>query len=475
MHTFAGRQYVVLRYSISLKGGTVADMGAGMTKRLRWHAVLQWSTIGLLLSAALFGVCRMPASRQVDAASSEVPLGEWRRWLATPTTLDLRGVVTTGVGEAWAVGGRAAEHPAADTAVVLHYRRGEWVLVELPDSAQQGVRFTAVDATGPDNVWVAGQAYRAHLSETPLPALYHFDGATWRHVELPASSLAAGLTDVDVVATAAGREVWAISRANGQATSYIFHFDGRAWTYETRQNRALLALHMLSADEGQMVSAGAGGAPDGHHYWYRSGFWQGTSVWTPQPLYGVSMAEPTYGWAVGAKGATDEYIGECHTSGTQCRWLARQAVRSVDDRAISPDLWDVELVSREEGWVVGEPWGRRSTIARLTEPPRPNWRAVEVVDDPRQPLYGLGLVSDGGGTLVEGWAVGAGGTILQYSRPLSEETPSPTATAPVTPTISPTPNPTITATPSPQPPRASVFLPLVMQPHLRVQLGSSAK
>jgi hypothetical protein len=211
------------------------------------------------------------------------------------------------------------------------------------------------------------------------------------------------------------------------------------------------------------VSAGAGGAPDGHHYWFRGGFWQGTSVWTPQPLYGVSMAEPTYGWAVGAKGATDEYIGECHTSGTQCRWLARQAVRSVDDRAISPNLWDVELVSREAGWIVGEPWGQRSTVAYLTEGLRPEWRGVEVVEDPLQPLYGLGLVSDDDGEIVEGWAVGAGGTILHYSRSLVEATLSPTATAPVTPTTSATPIPTITATSTPHPPRVSAFLPLVVR------------
>lgn len=432
--------------------------------RPTWLSVVPWTIMGLLLIVIVSSAHHRPAAERVDAAAAEAPPGEWRRWPSAPTALDLRDVVATGVGDAWAVGGYAGEQPTADSPLVLHYRDGEWASVELPDSLRQAARLTAVDAIGPSNVWVAGQVHRSQVSGAPIPALYHFDGTAWRDVELPASSLAAGLTDVDVVATDTGYEVWVISGANEQATSYIFHYDGETWTYDTQQNRRLLALHMLSAEEGQMVSAGAGGAPDGHHYWYHRGFWQGTSVWTPQPLYGVSMAEPTYGWAVGARGATDEYIGECHVSVTQCRWLARQAVRSSDGQAVSPDLWDVELASRDEGWVVGEPWGRRSTVAYLSGAPRPEWRVVDVVDDPRQPLYGLGLAADDEGRVVEGWAVGASGTILHYRRPEATPTPmpTPTATTAATPTPTMVPGPTVTPTATRQP-RTSVFLPLVGQ------------
>ena len=399
-------------------------------------------------------------------ATAGPPAGAWSRWAEQPTQVDLRDLYLYSQNEGWAVGGSGVEGTAGGLPVVLRLTGGRWlVLNDLPEEMQLNVRFNAVDGTGPDNVWVAGQESRTGSSGQSSGALWHYDGATWERVSLPNDSLGAGLTDVDVVATEAGYEVWAISRANARNTSYILRGNGLSWDDETIQNRSLLGIHMLNTEEGQIVTMGAGGAPDGHHLWYHDGFWQATSVWTPQPLNAVSMAEPTYGWAVGNRGATDEYVGQCHNSTIDCRWNARQAVRSPGGAPVNTDLWDVQIVSRQEGWVVGEPWGGRSTVAYLAQESSPKWRIVPVEDDPAQTLYGLAIWTGVDGHAVEGWAVGAHGTILHYAVPPGDATPAATVTATPLPSVTPgvTPTSTPTRLPTPTPSRWSAFLSLTLR------------
>ncbi|MFQ5342638.1 MAG: hypothetical protein ACE5F6_13930 [Anaerolineae bacterium] len=207
-----------------------------------------------------------------------------------------------------------------------------------------------------------------------------------------------------------------------------------------------------------VVSASATAGPP-------AGIW---SRWAEQPtqadlrdLYLYSQEE---GWAVGNRGATDEYVGQCHNSTIDCRWNARQAVRSPGGAPANTNLWDVQMVSRQEGWVVGEPWGGRSTVAYLAQESRPKWRIVPVEDDPAQTLYGLAIWAGADGHAVEGWAVGAHGTILHYAVPPGEPTPA-TGTATSLPSATPGVVATSTPTrlPTPTPSRWSVFLSLTLR------------
>ncbi len=418
----------------------------------------------LLLSTALTD--RRDDSTMIAHSASATagpPAGIWSRWAEQPTQADLRDLHLYSQDEGWAVGGSAVD---GGLPVVLRLTEGHWsVLNDLPEEMRLNVRFDAVDGTGPGNLWVAGQESRTGASSHGAGALWHYDGIAWERVSFPDDSRVAGLMDIDVVATEAGYEVWAISGANARNTSYILHYDGLAWNVETIQNRSLLGIHMLNTEEGQIVTMGAGGAPDGHHLWYHDGFWQATSVWTPQPLNAVSMAEPTYGWAVGNRGATDEYVGQCHSSTTDCRWNARQAVRSPGGAPVNTDLWDVQMVSLQEGWLVGDPWDGRSTVAYLAQESSPRWRIVPVEDDPAQTLYGLSVWAGADGHAVEGWAVGAHGTILHYAVPPDEPTPAATGTATSLPSA--TPSASVTSTPTQLPAsttsRWSMFLSLALR------------
>lgn len=402
----------------------------------------------------------------MHSVSAGLPAGIWSRWAEQPTQADLRDLYLYSPEEGWAVGGRGVEGTASDYPVILRLTGSRWsVIDDLPDEMRLNVRLNAVDGTGPDNVWVAGQESRTGPAGQGGGALWHYDGTNWERVSFPNDSRVAGLTDIDVVATEAGYEMWAISRANAHNTSYILHYDGLSWDVETVQNRSLLGIHMLNTEEGQIVTMGAGSAPDGHHLWYHDGFWQATSVWTPQPLNAVSMAEPTYGWAVGNRGATDEYVGQCHTSTVDCRWNARQAVRSPSGAPVNTDLWDVQMVSSQEGWLVGEPWNGRSTVAYLAQESNPKWRIVAVEGDPVRTLYGLAMWAGADGQAVEGWAVGANGTILHYAaspgEPMPAATGTPTSLPSATPGVAATSTPTRLPTPAPS--RWSVFLSLTLR------------
>jgi hypothetical protein len=454
-----------------------------------------WLAMRLVTTVAAFNLILLglltplQVESDVSAGSAtpepdQTPGGRWSRWPEQPTDLDLRDVYFHSRDEGWAVGGKDVQGHGGDIAIVLQYSEGHWSVVEdLPVEARSNVQFNAVDGTGPGNLWIAGQDHLRGALNQEVGVLFHYDGTTWQKVELPGLPSVAPLTDTDVVATEAGYELWTISLANGNNTSYILHFNGTSWNDETLQNRSLLGIHMLGIDEGQIVTQGAGGAPDGHHYWYHDGVWQGTSVWTPQPLNAVSMAEPTYGWAVGNNGATDEYVGQCHNPETDCSWYARQALRSHEGRAITPDLYDVKMVSRAEGWVVGQAWNGRSTVAYLTQEPNRKWRVVSVEDDPGKTLLGLAMLAGPDGRAIEGWAVGEDGTILHYTVPTPAGTSAPTATATPTATVTLTPSPgpaetetltppatpsatvTITPTPSPTflPPRWPIFLPMILR------------
>ncbi|RME46833.1 MAG: hypothetical protein D6791_07295 [Chloroflexi bacterium] len=453
----------------------------------RWSTLPSWIVMLSALALLSPGLTnlqaefpRFPTIEPMFAAplasrSDNLPGGTWSRWAEQPTLVDLRDVYLYSQDQVWAVGGEDRDAADGDIPIILHYLDRHWSVEQgLPEETQHDVRFNAVDGAGPDNLWVAGQAHRPTLSPNDVGILVHYDGAAWQEVPLPESARIAPLTDIDVVPTEAGFELWAISEANAQCTSYILHFDGAAWDIETIQNRSLLGIHMLNAEEGQIVTKGACGAPDGHHYWYHDGFWQATSVWTPQPLHAVFMVEPTYGWAVGDRGATDEYEGQCHTPGIQCRWNARQAMRTRLGAAITPNLRDVKMLSREEGWVVGEPWDGLSTVAYLTQEGNPRWEVVPVADDPGKALYGLAMLAGPDGHALEGWAVGVDGTILHYTAPQPEpsptpttsptstETAQPTSTATVTPRPSAPPSVTVTPTPTSSLPRRQVFMPMVL-------------
>jgi len=180
--------------------------------------------------------------------------------------------------------------------VILHFDHGAWrVDTRLGQRAPPGLALYAVHAVAADDVWAVGKMYHS-VERRDTAAILHYDGVAWEVLSFSGTQPPPPpLEDVDFVTTVDGYEGWAVSRQDprtGQA--YFLHYDGAAWRrVQSINKKALLAVDMVSTQDGQAV------ADDGHHFWYRQSSWQGTGVWTPATLHGISMATETYGWAVG--------------------------------------------------------------------------------------------------------------------------------------------------------------------------------
>ncbi|MFQ5593636.1 MAG: hypothetical protein ACE5HA_05765 [Anaerolineae bacterium] len=441
-----------------------------------------------------------PTATSTAGIVTPAPLGSWVNWHDGdwPTNalsledIELRGVYFPSADEGWAVGfGKRGLPGWDDVAIILHYQNGEWTADEsLPLADRKDMRLHAIDGTGPDNIWAVGKDLRPlFFGDGDVAAIIHYDGERWTEYNIEPLQRAARavLTDVDMVLGDDGIEGWAISErsADGQG-GYVLHFVEGQWERQASLNGKILwTIDMVDATEGWIVSEDQRRGIN-FFYWYHNGRWADRSSWGG-PMYGISMADPLYGLAVGELDHADEYYGECHTEPpiSGCGWKQHPGIR-VEGAQLQADFQAVQLLSRYDGWLVGTHRTNGSTVvhyARLTQEVSQatrdaiNWQLMSVEDDPRKDMYGLFMLPGSEGWAVDGWAVGEGGAILHYEGPAqpATATPTPTATAtstgtatatasPIpTATISPTPTPSTTPTPSPttQPTRQHLYLPFL--------------
>lgn len=425
-----------------------------------------------------------------------VPLGEWAGWPERPTdaltleNVELRDVYFPSPDEGWAVG-FGSNRGWYDVALILHYQNGEWTVDEsLPQAERDEVRLYAIDGTGPADIWAVGKDRKPLIFRGgDVAAFLHYDGERWSKLDIAPLGRAAWtvLNDVDMVVTDDGVEGWAISQpgTDGQG-GYVFHFINGRWEKQTEINgQDLVTIDMVDATDGWIVGRNEYGIA--FYHWYHNGIWQNKSSWGGE-MFGVSMADAEYGWAVGPGGSADEYIGECHNPlpNRPCHWL-QFTITGPDGRAMGVDFYAIQLLSRYDGWLVGSHRGVASTVVhyeRISQDVTSrniDWRLMSIRNDPRQNLYGVYMLAGPDGWAIDGWAVGANGAIVHYEGPTppATETPTPTATATLTstatatvtpttiPTVtpsataSPSPIPTPTASPTPEPARWHVHLPFV--------------
>lgn len=178
-----------------------------------------------------------------------------RPWLAAMSA--------SGPGDVWAVGGATSQgrKPVAPgigdvsgPPLIEHWDGTRWQQVAPPASWQSGnsgdyYRATAVQAGGPDDVWLVGQ--RDTDSPFPGPAfrLARWDGHAWRDAPAPPRVPAAG--PVNLVVNGPD-DVWTCAPGTG---STVEHFDGTAW----RSVPLPADLVGPDAEVFQVVADGAGG------------------------------------------------------------------------------------------------------------------------------------------------------------------------------------------------------------------------
>jgi hypothetical protein len=205
-----------------------------------------------------------PASEAVahhwdGAAWSRVALPRTGDWSA------LRSIAVIAPDDAWAVGLQGdsnGEQQTSQHGYVVHWDGTAWTEVPFPSARVTQLR--AVSASGPDDVWIVGDAFRGtgdHGAYAPLTA--HWDGAAWRLVRAPlAGDFEHHLEDVVALspdrAVAVGYFVEPFVEPNYQ--SLVLHWDGAAWRgarsanpYDYRNE-----LHGVDVRDGQAVAVGIG-------------------------------------------------------------------------------------------------------------------------------------------------------------------------------------------------------------------------
>ncbi|MFQ5855192.1 MAG: hypothetical protein ACE5LU_06070 [Anaerolineae bacterium] len=433
-----------------------------------------------------------------------VPLGSWVAWPERPTDalpledVELRDVYFPSPDEGWAVGFGKRRLPGwDDVAIVLHYRDDEWVVDEsLP---LKDMRLYAIDGTDADNIWAVGKDYQPLIfRDGDVAAIVHYDGERWTkyNIESLGRAARAVLKDIDMLVGDNGIEGWATSEQSPDGRGgYVIHLVNGTWETQREINgQDLLTIDMVNATDGWIV--GHKEDSTGWYHWYHNGAWGHGSSWGGF-MFGVSMADSTYGLAIGRHDSATEYYGECHTDSIPgCGWKQHPGIRAGEEQdPLRVDFQDVQLLSRYDGWLVGTHHGVASTVIHYERLSREvsqrtrsliNWQLMDIEGDPVEDLYGIYMLPGSDGWAVDGWAVGEAGAILHYQGPTVPvtETPtsmatttstvtvtvSPTATSTATPSAAPAPSPTPTASPTPELAHRYFYLPFLTR---NSQSGSS--
>ena len=350
----------------------------------------------------------------------------------------------------WAVG----EH-----GMLARYQGGSWQKVDDLSPARTSPRtyhLHDVQVLSPTEVWAVGwvEGDSSCISEDGVcGAVLRYDGQRWQAQErsrMGISGCMARLNAIDMATDAQGTFGWVVGdRQCGNGGALYLRYDGSAWKW-VRVPQASRDLHDVRiVHRGDVWAMGEFGIESHFFEPVASPAWSVLGKSGADDLFAVDLVDATFGWDGGANGRLNRYIGSCHDDdpGTQC-WFDNQAspVQNQQGNKLTQEVYAIDLLSRTQGWLVGEQDSRRSFIAHFYEQKR--WKTLAVADDPGESLYGLFAP-------VIDWAVAVGdeGSIVEYRAApptATTTTPSPTAGAsPGSPTRSPTPSATATATVEP--------------------------
>jgi hypothetical protein len=236
----------------------------------------------------------------------------------------LVGVWGTGRDDVWAVG------LAGSAALVVHWDGRAWSKATSLDESAGPAALSSVWGSAPDDVWAAGVRVDGLMNGSG--AAFHFDGATWRDVPLPAPAGGRPYPITDVWSRAAD-DVW-FATVSGQ----ILRWDGAAWSVPFSDPGASL-YSLFGSGRDDVWAAGARldapGRPTLAFHWNGSA-WREIAVAT-EVLAGVWAASATEAWVVGQSGATARWDG---TSVTVLDAGTRQAFAGVWGSG-PDDVWAV--------------------------------------------------------------------------------------------------------------------------------------
>jgi hypothetical protein len=172
-------------------------------------------------------------------ATTLVEHWDGQQWSIVPTSdlssggsgATLTAVSIVSANDVWAVGSQPSG------VLIEHWDGATWSVINAPTPKDHGF-LTAVDASGPGDVWAAGwTSGDGPGNRATPPVLEHYDGKQWRIVELPKTPAEFG---IPLAMTAVSpQDVWLSgwTGPSNEADHYaeqralVAHWDGNAWTY----------------------------------------------------------------------------------------------------------------------------------------------------------------------------------------------------------------------------------------------------
>ncbi len=310
-----------------------------------------------------------------------------------PTKAALHDVAAVSSEEAWAVGSDG------DSGVILHYTGGVWSITQrLP-----GIRPQRLDILSPSQGWLACSSGEVGVSGPWSVVFYRLADGRWEPFVVPID--VGGYTKFDGI-VALSDSAWAFATRIREYVSplghpylvedaLVFRFASESWQLEEIQGIALTGGIAESSDE-----AWALGYRDEEPVLTRLSQVQPEHIpitVTASALLAIDAAAPDDLWMVGTGGSI---------------------VRRIDDtfRLVSEMttgyVHAVEAVARDEAWAMASD--------HFVHFEGGSWTRVDA------PTGGRQLTSFSMTNASEGWAVGQGGRLLQYSGGKWTEHESPT-------------------------------------------------
>lgn len=152
------------------------------------------------------------------------------------TAIFLHGVATVSTTDAWAVGGlyKAGKGVVGDLqalgSVIEHWDGTTWTVVPDPVANQPDTFLSAVEARTATDVWAVGR--QSEGAGNIVPLVEHWDGTAWSVSRTPAVSQPAALY---AVSASGANDVWAVggqtmTGTTNTAVPLVEHWDGATWT-----------------------------------------------------------------------------------------------------------------------------------------------------------------------------------------------------------------------------------------------------
>ncbi len=290
----------------------------------------------------------------------------------------LNRIVMFSATEGWAVGVYQPTITCGGS-FLLHYSGGQW----RQDTTLADTSFRSITFVSPTNGWAAGVKCGDGIS---TPGIYHYDGAKWTAVAIPA-----GFHAIAQVVMASASNGWAIGYTSSGGG--LLHYDGHTWTDTSSliSNPGELNysnIAMVSATDGWLAAADFANSPQEGSPAKSILFHYDGTQWRKQTtgldaiqlgaVNGLSLAPSGNGWLIASDSGSTVYFFQL--SGGTWKQVSNPISTSITQVAIT----GVFTFSADDAWVIGDGQVNNQNQTVFLHYHNGSWETVALTPSPTQ-------------------------------------------------------------------------------------------